>query len=88
MLRVDLDSQAIRPLVEAVVSEVLTRMSAELLRAGQPCYSHADTAKMLGISSYTLHELRRAGQITGSAAGRRYAYSREAIVRYLTRAEK
>jgi hypothetical protein len=84
-IRLDVDPQALRPLIAAVVSEVLAATEGDRARLGDRlCYSEAEAAALLGLGPHQLRDERLRRRIGASAiVGRRIRYTREDLVRYL-----
>jgi hypothetical protein len=84
-LSLTLDHEALRPLIEAVVTEVLARVEAERARlGGKLCYSEPEAAALLELQPHQLRDERLRGRIRASSiVGRRVRYVREDLVRYL-----
>ena len=88
-MKILLDPADLRPLVEAVVSEVLQRLEAD--RAKTPddrlAYSEPEAAALLGLQPYQLRDCRRRGEIVGCRVGKRVLYSIEEVRGLLERAQ-
>jgi hypothetical protein len=81
-----LDPQALRPVIEAVVSEVLAQLEGAraALPDGRLCYSEEEAARLLGLEPHVLRDERRRGRIIASSiVGRRIRYTRDDLVSYL-----
>ena len=81
-----LDPEALRLLVELVVTQVLARLEGERATFGDHriCYSEGEAAGLMGLEPHQLRDERRRGRITASQiVGRRIRYLREDVVRYL-----
>lgn len=87
-LSLQLDPAALRPIIEAVVAEVLVRLEERLAALGQDdrlCYSEEEAAGLLGLEPHVLRDERRRGRIGASQiVGRRVRYTRADLVAYLT----
>lgn len=90
-MRLELTDHDLRPLVAAVVGEVLTNLEQRGMRDSEKlAYSEAEAAAMLGVNRHQLRDARRRKEIVGSRAGKSVVYSRQELVQYLerTREEK
>jgi hypothetical protein len=80
-----LDPEALKPLVAAVVQEVLAALEAD--RQAVPdrlAFSEAEAARLLGLQQHQLRDERLRGRISSSSVvGRRIRYTREDLVGYL-----
>jgi hypothetical protein len=82
-LSLNLDSESLRPLIEAVVLETIARLQGENLN-GRLAYSEEEAAELLGLNRWQLRDLRRAGKITpAQGPGRKVLYPRDVLVRFL-----
>jgi hypothetical protein len=79
------DPDALKPLVAAVVREVLAQVrEAEGQLPDKLCFSEAEAARLLGLNPWQLRDERRRGRITASAiVGNRIRYSRADLLKYL-----
>jgi len=84
-MQLTLDPNALRPLIEAVVAEVLTATRDDQAKLGDRlCFAEAEAARLLGLESHVLRDERRRGRITASSiVGRRIRYSRADLCEYL-----
>ena len=73
----------IRPIVEAVVAEVLAQ--AGPLRAERLAYTEPEAAGLLGIRSHQLRDARLRGEITATKVGGRIGYEKSELLAYLAR---
>ncbi len=86
MTRLELDPETLRPVIELVVTETLTRM--EVLQAkfsDQLAYTEPEAAALLSVQPHVLRDLRLAGEIEASKVGRRIVYMRKHLIDYLER---
>ena len=79
---------ALRPLVQAVVAEVLGQLDAARATLGpggdRLAYGEAEAARMIGLHVHQLRDERLRGRIAASKiVGGRIAYRREDLVEYL-----
>jgi hypothetical protein len=86
-INLQLEPDALRPLVEELVSELLARREeASALLDGKLAYSEPEAARLLSLRPHQLRDERYRGNIQASqVAGRRIRYSREDLLNYLTR---
>jgi hypothetical protein len=86
-LTLHLGGDALRPLVQQVVTEALAQL--EQARAALPdklAYSEAEAAALLSLEQHQLRDERRRGRIEASVGpGRKILYSRQQLVDYLAR---
>jgi excisionase family DNA binding protein len=84
-LHLQIDPQALRPLIEEVVNLVLARLESERAHLnGKLCYSEPEAAELLGLKEHQLRDERRRGRIrAASIVGRRIRYTREDLMSYL-----
>jgi hypothetical protein len=83
-----LDPAAFRPLIEAVVTEVMARLeeTRATLPDGRLAYSEEEAAGMLALEPHVLRDERRRGRISASQiVGRRVRYTKADLVDYLMR---
>ncbi len=80
-----IDAEDLKPLVERVVTETLTRLDE--LRAALPdrvAFSEEEAARLLGLEPHQLRDERRRGRIKASKiVGRRVRYFRADLVQYI-----
>jgi hypothetical protein len=81
-----LDAEVLKPLISAVVAEVLAAIGADKAKLGDRLsYSVAEAARLLGLHTHQLRDERLRGRIAASKiVGGRIAYQREDLIRYLT----
>ena len=72
----------LRPLVEAVVCEMLARFEGDGERLS---YTESEAAGLLGVPKHTLRDERLRGRIEASVVGRKIVYSKSQILEYLSR---
>ena len=77
-LRIDTDE--LKPLIEAVAAELLRRFPPLEDRLA---YSQDEAAALLGIAGTSLGDERRRGRVDASLVGRRIRYTREDLLTYL-----
>ena len=78
------DIHDLRPLISAVVGEVLDRTRDDQLRLGQRiAFTEAEAASLLGVPRHTLRDCRLRGEISGSLVGKRIVYTRDDLLTFL-----
>ena len=81
------DRAELKELVAVIAAELIPTIIERVKQPDRPIWSHADLAKMLGVTSQTLHEYRESGKIRASKPGKSYNYSREAVIKFLADCE-
>lgn len=76
-----LEAKDIQQIVSAVVSEL--RGQSILQDASRVGYTEVQAAEALGLPRYVLRDARLRGEISASKVGKKYVYSREALVNLL-----
>jgi hypothetical protein len=69
----------LRPLVETVVSEMLTRFSP----GDRLAWPEAEAAALIGVKSHVLRDARLRGEITGAKLGRGWSYTRPDLLKFI-----
>ncbi len=84
-LHLSLDADMLRPLIRAVVAEVLAALEEDRSRLGDRlAYSEPEAARLLGLETHQLRDERLRGRIAASQiVGRRIRYTREDLLGYL-----
>jgi hypothetical protein len=84
-VHLQMEPEALRPLIELVIGEVLARVEEERTRLnGRIAYSEPEAAALLGLQSHQLRDERRRGQIQASEiVGKRIRYTRQDLLDYL-----
>lgn len=87
MLNVTLDSDALRPVIEATVAETVARLWDDEARLGDRlAFDEPTAARLLSLEPHQLRDERLRGRITASTiVGRRIRYLREDLLAYLGR---
>lgn len=86
MAKLELDSHDLRPIVEVVVSETLAALETTSNRLnGRLGFREAEAAKLLGVKSHVLRDVRLRGEIDASRVGKSIVYSPNDITEYLLR---
>jgi hypothetical protein len=86
-LSLTLDPAALKPLIAAVVAEVLAALEADRNRLDDRlAYSEAEAARLLGLHVHQLRDERLRSRIGASKiVGGRIAYTRDDLLNYLMR---
>ncbi len=85
-MRIHLDPDDLRPLVELAVAEALDRLEADRARlGGKLAYREAEAAGLIGVQSTVLRDARLRGEIRVSKVGRYVVYERDEIIDFLRR---
>lgn len=82
-MNLTLDPAELRPVVEAVVAEVLRAMPVG--NDGRLAYLESEAAELLGLRSHQLRDARLRGEITATKIGGRIGYEKNELVAYLAR---
>lgn len=83
-MNVTFDTQEMRSLVIAVVTEVLAAIDGHAAD-GRIAYPEKEAAALLGIAPHQLRDARLRGEITGTRLGGRIGYERNELCEYLSR---
>lgn len=85
-LSLQFDADAIRPLVQQIVAEVLGQVAADQAKlGGRLAYSEAEAAQLLSLHSHQLRDERRRGRIQASVGpGKKVLYSQGDLLAYLS----
>jgi hypothetical protein len=85
-LSLDLDPEALAPLVERIVAEALSRLESEPARfdGSRLAYSEPEAAALLSLAPHQLRDERRRGRIKASVGpGRKVLYAKQDLLDYL-----
>jgi hypothetical protein len=84
-LKLELDADALRPLIREIVAETLAQVEQDSGPfAGKLAIGEAEAARALSLPPHALRDLRLRGEIMASKGPRRRVlYSREDLVSYL-----
>ncbi len=80
-MKLDLEADDLRPLVRAVVAEILGSLPD--LAPERLAFPEVEAAQLLGLPSHRLREARRRGELKGTRVGRAIVYQRGELLRYL-----
>lgn len=78
-MNVSFDMEDLRPLVEAVVIDVIERFGGN----DRLAFTEKESAALLGFARHVLRDLRLRGQINGIKIGARWYYTRAGLVEWL-----
>jgi hypothetical protein len=86
-VNLSLDNADLRPLVAAVVAEVLDAVNGAKVTLGgdRLAYSEAEAAALLGCRPHVLRDARLRGEITSTKIGGRIGYEKSELVDYIAR---
>ena len=85
-VKIEFEESELRPLVERVVEQTVTRLMAEHAQAnGRIAFTEAEAATLVGVPRHSLRDARLRGEINASRIGRRIIYSREELLAYVGR---
>ena len=80
------DIKELKPIISAVVREVLNEVKEESERLnGQLAYTQPQAAAVLGVEPNVLRDCRLRGELIGSRVGKKILYSREELLQFLVR---
>ena len=83
-MKLEFNNDELRPLVDAVVSEVIARVErAEF--SGKLAFQEAEAAAALDLPKHQLRDRRRRGELTGSKVGKQVVYAIEELRAFITR---
>ena len=83
-LKLDIDVEALRPLVRLAVAEAMERMEGEQTRFnGRLAFTEPEAAVLLGVKPHVLRDARLRGEISAKLVGKRYVYSRKTLETFL-----
>ncbi len=83
-MKIHLDPEHFRPLVEATVTETLAQIEGDDARLGDRLwYPESEAAGLLGLPAHRLRDCRRRGEIVGSKIGKTIGYERGELLRFL-----
>ena len=85
-MNLSLTESDLRPIVQAVVAEVLANVGAADTAFGHRlAYREPEAASLLGVKAHVLRDARLRGEITATKCGGRLAYEVSELRAYLTR---
>lgn len=78
------DIADLQPVIAAAVRSTLDQLQADGLRTSDRIgYPEPEAAALLGIARHVLRDSRLRGEISARLIGKRYVYSRAALIAYL-----
>jgi hypothetical protein len=85
-LRLEVDKEALRPMVEEIVREALNQYLAnQKALPDKLAFSEEEAARLLGLNPWQLRDERLRGRISASGiVGRRIRYTRQDLIDYLS----
>lgn len=85
-MKVDFEDDDLTPLIERVVSRVLSQREAESEQVGHRlAYPEAEAAALLSMKPHVLRDARLRGEVVASRIGKRVFYSRDALLKLLAK---
>jgi len=83
-VKLEFSEDDLRRVAKPIVSQVLTELEAEREKLGDRIgYTEPEAAALLGVRDHVLRDERLNGRIKARKVGKRYIYSRAALIRYL-----
>lgn len=83
-LRLDLDADALRPLIRLIAAEVLAQLDCQRGRDDRLAYSESEAAALLGLQTHQLRDQRLQGRLSYSRGPKGCVlYSRRDLLEYL-----
>lgn len=79
-MKLVLDPDELKPLIETIVQEVLARFETANDRLA---FDELEAAAMLGVTKTTLRDERLRGRVNASLVGRKVRYTRQDLLEYL-----
>lgn len=86
MAKIEITAEELKPIVQAVVAEVLA--GTETMRGDWLAALEADAAEMIGVQAHQLRDARLRGEIVATKIGGRIGYERSELIAYLARNRK
>jgi len=84
-LNLQLDDNALEPLVRRVAEEVIRHTQGENAQFGKLAYGEAEAAALLSLAPHQLRDERLKGRVEASVGpGRKILYSRQQLLDYLS----
>jgi Helix-turn-helix domain len=85
-MNLSFSSDDLRPLVQAVVAEVMAaRGMIEGTLGNRLGFPEAEAAALIGVPRHVLRDCRLRGEISGRLVGKKIIYAREEVERFLRR---
>jgi hypothetical protein len=85
MVTVTLDAEALRPLIQQIVQEVMRAGASQpsALPPDRLAFPEREAARMLGVERHVLRDARLRGELTGNLCGKKIIYSRDALLQFV-----
>ena len=85
-MRIDLEPESLRPLIEMVVQQMLSEMGTIASKLdGRLSFPEAEAAELLGVERHVLRDARLRGEIEAAKVGKRVVYTPMQLREYLGR---
>ena len=85
-LKIEFDSEDLRPIVHLTVAEALDHLEAERAKLhGRLSFTEPEAAALLGVKPYVLRDCRRRGELQGAKVGSKIVYTRGDLLDFLER---
>ena len=86
-MRIEIDHDALRPFIAAVVQETLAAAASDKARLanGRLAYLESEAPSVIGVSKHVLRDARLRGELVGMKLGNKIAYSRSELLAWLVR---
>ena len=83
-MNLSFDETELKRILEAVMTEALARIRADMTRlGGRLGFTEPEAAAAIGVAPHVLRDCRLRGEIGATKIGRRWVYSRESLLRLL-----
>jgi len=84
-MKINFDADDMRPLIAAVVQEVLAQRQADQSRLGDDrlTYTEPEAAALIGVAPHVLRDCRQRGEVRAVRIGKRFCYNRAEILRFI-----
>lgn len=80
-MKLQFDESDLRPLVQAVVNEVVAKIGG--IPDDRLAFEEGEAARLIGVPKHVLRDLRLSGGIEATKCGKRSLYRRDVLLRYL-----
>lgn len=85
-LKIEFDSEVLRPIVHLAVAEALDHLEAERAKLNsQLAFPEPEAAVLLGVKPHVLRDCRRRGELQGAKVGSKIVYTRADLLEFLER---
>jgi len=83
-MKLQLEADDLRPLVQMVVAEVMEHREADQTKLDvRLAYTEPEAAALLGVQPHVLGDARRRGEVVGTRVGKRVLYERDQLITFL-----